>query len=276
MKILILGANGMLGYALKNELASRNDLTLGDKQEFDLTRPDYLRQKIEELDLEVVINAAGYTNVDGCETETQLCHQVNGQAVGDLAKICRELDLILVHYSTDYVFDGQNQKGYKEDDPLNPINAYGKSKALGEKLLQENCQKYYLIRTSFLYGDNGLNFVEKIIELSKIQDPLRVVNDQVSCPTYAKDLATATMEILEAKKPFGIYHVTNSGCCSKYEFALKIKEFLQFESEIETASSEEFPQPADRPSCSKLLNTKLDDLRPWDQALKDYLSKITI
>ncbi len=273
MKILILGANGMLGHALINELANE-DIFVADLPEIDITKTDDLKLKIKECKPEVIINSAAYTDVDGCESDNEKCDLINGKAVGDLAKICHQLDIILVHYSTDYIFDGNNETGYKEEDKPSPINSYGKSKLLGEELLQKNNQKYYLIRTAWLFGLNGKNFVNSIIDLSKSKKQLKIVDDQFGNPTYTKDLAKATFNLLSNKNKFGIYHLVNSGSCNRYDLALKIKEIKLLDSEIVPASSAEFKRPAARPKFSKLINTKLPSLRPWQEAVEEYLKTL--
>jgi len=271
MKVLLLGAGGMLGHALVNQF-SGDELLVGDLPEFDLTKFAEVKHKIREMNPEFIINAAAYTNVDGCETNTALCNLINGEAVGNLASIAKELGIILVHYSTDYVFAGDQEKGYQEEDKTNPLNTYGQSKELGERLLKENTDKHYLIRTAWLYGPSGKNFVDTIIDLSAKNRKIPVVNDQFGNPTYTKDLARSTRQILVDKRPFGIYHQTNEGSCSWYEFALKIKELKGFKAEVIAVTSEQFKRPASRPKYSKLINSKLPPLRLWQEALKDYLS----
>ncbi len=272
MKILLLGAGGMLGHALINEFAGE-DLVVGDLPDYDLSKFKELEIKIRTIKPEVIINAAALTNVDACETDQELCRQINGQAVGKLAALTKGINIILVHFSTDYVFAGNDKNGYSEEAPTNPLNAYGQSKALGEQLLIKNTDKYYLIRTAWLYGPSGKNFVDTIINLAGKSQLVPVVNDQFGSPTYTKDLAASVRRILIDKRPFGLYHQTNSGQCSWYEFAFKIKAIKRFEAVIEPVSSQQFPRPAIRPKYSILLNTKLPALRPWPEALADYLSK---
>lgn len=272
MKVLLLGAGGMLGHALVNEFAG-DEIIVGDLPEFDITNFKEIKDKLQAIQPEVIINAAAYTNVDGCETNAELCNLVNGEAVGNLASISKELGIILVHYSTDYVFTGNNENGYAEEAQTNPLNIYGQSKELGEQLLMKNTDKYYLIRTAWLYGNSGKNFVDTIIELSGKNQQIPVVNDQFGNPTYAKDLAAATRRILIDKKPAGIYHQTNKGSCSWYEFALKIKELKGFKAEITPVTSKEFERRAKRPKYSKLINAKLPPLRHWVEALADYLKR---
>ncbi len=262
----------MLGHALAGAFAE-DELVPGDLPDYDLTAYDELNQKISQIKPEVIINAAALTDVDGCEAKQEICHLVNGEAVGNLATICKELGSILIHYSTGYVFDGNNANGYAEDQPTQPVNAYGRSKELGEKLFQQSGVKGYLIRTSWLYGPYGKNFVDTMIDLSTKQAEIKVVNDQIGNPTYVSDLAQATKKTLIDKPAFGIYHQTNDGNCSWYEFAQKIKEIKGFGAKMVPVASAEFPRPAKRPQYSILINTKLPALRSWQEALTDYLKK---
>ena len=260
----------MLGHALCNALAEY-DLVPADLPDYDLTKFEDLQAKINDIKPDFVINAAAFTDVDGCEASEEICDLVNGQAVGNLAQACKKIGCILVHYSTDYVFNDENSQGYLENDQINPLNAYGKSKALGEELILKSGCDFYLIRTAWLYGANGKNFVDTILDLATKQEEIKVVNDQVGNPTYALDLAQSTKKILVDKPSFGIYHQTNAGSCSWYEFALKIKELTGFKAAILPVTSAEFIRPAKRPKFSILLNTKLPLLRPWENSLKDYL-----
>jgi len=278
-KVLIIGAQGLLGQELAQAFRDLNPL-LWDKAEVDITNQAEVKKKIwQSRPLDLIINAAAYTDVDGAESNQKLSYQVNGRAVGYLARAASEIGAVFVHYSTDYVFNGRKKRGYRESDrPFNPLNVYGQSKLLGEKLLQENCQKYYLIRTSGLFGGYGRNFVDTILKLAKEKSELKVVNDQHFKPTYSLDLAWATRRLLENQPSFGIYHLTNEGATTWYDFAKKI---CQIYSELKgvkppkliSCSSKDFPRPAQRPSDSILQNTKLPPLRSWTEALKDYLTK---
>jgi len=270
-KILILGAKGMLGRELAEVFSSQNPI-LWDKEEIDISSNKEVQEKIGKLKPRIIINAAAYTNVDEAEKNKDLSFKINGEAVGFLAEISKKIDAILIHYSTDYVFDGNKKDGYKEnDEPKNPLNIYGQSKLLGEQLLKKNTKKYYLIRTSWLFGKYGKNFVETILNLSQKQKELEVVDDQYGKPTYAPDLAKKTKEILEKQKPFGIYHVTNEKMTNWYEFARKILEVSNINKKVKPCKSEKFSRPAKRPSYSILLNNKLGHLRNWEEALKDYI-----
>ena len=272
MKILILGAKGMLGHDLV-EVFHDNEIIGWDIENLDLTDFALTEKKITELKPELIINAAAYTAVDDAETNREVALKVNGEVVGNLAKIAKKLDIPIVHYSTDYVFNGENAEGYQEDEKqIAPLNVYGESKALGEKLLQENTDKFYLIRISWLYGKNGKNFVETMLKLAKEKDELGIINDQTGCPTYTKDVALKTKEIIEGKLPFGIYHSANSGKATWYEFAKKIFELAKVNIKAKPIPTEAYPTPAKRPKNSILLNTKLKPLRKWEEALKDYIT----
>lgn len=251
----------MLGKDLSKVFPDTIKLT---HSELDITDEAQVSSTIERIKPEIVINAAAYTNVDGCEDNRELAFNVNGKALKYIAKSCSSAGAILVHYSTDYVFDG-SQKEYIESDKTNPINAYGQSKLLGEKNIIENMRDYRIIRTSWLFGLQGKNFVETMLRLSTEMENVRVVDDQFGKPTYTADLARKTSEIIGHSA--GIYHITNEGTCSWYEFASSIIE------NVEPCSTEEFPRKAKRPKYSVLVNTKTEPMRHWKEALKEYLEE---
>jgi len=272
MKILILGYKGMLGHELVEEFKNNHELVLWDREQIDISKKEDVIKKISVLCPDIVINSAAYTAVDEAESNKDLAYKVNGCAVGFLATACKEINALLVHFSTDYVFDGENHNGYKENHPYNPINMYGKSKALGEKMILDISPKYYIIRTAWLFGKNGKNFVETMLRLAKEKKDLKIVNDQFGNPTSAKDLAAEVRKLVESKNKFGIYHITNSGTCSWHEFAVKIFKLANLNPKIKPVESNEFPTPAKRPTYSMLINTKLPSMRKWEEALKDYLN----
>ena len=253
-KILILGANGMLGHVFPGAVCRDHVLDITDEKK--------ISSYISELNPDIVINSAAYTDVDGCEDKREHAFKVNGEAPGYLAAACHEADAVLVHYSTDYVFDGSKPE-YIESDPVNPINAYGESKLLGERRIQKNMDDYRIIRTSWLFGEHGKNFVDTILDLSQRMEEVKVVSDQTGKPTYSVDLAKKTPEIINLDA--GIYHVTNDGVCSWFEFA------SAFIDNAVPCSSSEFPRKAKRPEYSVLKNTKTDPMRHWKDALDDYL-----
>lgn len=270
MKTLIIGANGMLGHELAKAFLDWKPF-LWDMAEIDITNEAMVNEKIGDLAPELIINAAAYTNVDACETNEAVATKVNGTAVGYLANMAVKLGATLAHYSTDYVFDGTKKEGYGEADEPNPINAYGRSKLVGERAIQASGLKnYYIIRPQWLYGKDGKNFVETMLALADKGQPIKVINDQVGSPTYAVDLAKATRELVESKKPSGIYHRTNAGQTSWHDFAQEIFTIFDKQVNLSPCASSEYPLPAKRPAYSALQNTKLEPLRSWQEALRDY------
>ena len=265
----------MLGTALMAEFFDLNSVGW-DRAEIDITDQKMVVAKILALKPTLIINAAAYTDVDGAESNPALANAVNGTAVGYLAAAAKQLGAILIHYSTDYVFNGQNKAGYIEEDKPDPINAYGGSKLLGEQALQRNTDQFYLIRTAWLYGPNGKNFVDTILNLAKTKENLKVVDDQHGRPTYTIDLAKATRQLVASQLEFGIYHFTNqtkSAGITWFELAKKSIELSGIKSEISPCQTKDFPRPAKRPAYGVLQNNKFKPLRDWQEALKDYLSK---
>lgn len=269
-KVVIFGANGMLGTDLVKTF-KYHDVYAFSKVQADITNEKAVFDEINKINPSIVINSAAYTDVDGCEKSKRHAFNVNGKGVKIIAEVCKRSNTPLLHISTDYVFDGK-KKSYKENDKANPINIYGKSKALGEEYLTETLERYYLIRTSWLFGRHGKNFVDTILRIANEKKELEVVNDQFGRPTYTKDLAKKIKEIVEAKKPFGIYHITNSGTCTWFQFAKKIIKFAKLDNKVKPITSKDLQKPAKRPKYSVLLNTKLPPLRHWHSALKDYMS----
>ena len=242
----------------------------------DSTNEKKVLQVIQEKKPEIVINAAAYTNVDNCETDYDKAYLVNAIGPKNLAMACNKLNIPLIHTSTDYVFDGNKRTPLTEEDKLGPKTAYGKTKLEGEKYIQENTKKYFILRTAWLFGLNGKNFVKTMLNLSKTKNELKVVNDQIGCPTYSYDLAIAIKELLNSNK-YGIYHLTNKGEISWYNFAKKIFELNNTNINIIPVSTEEFPRPAPRPHYSVLSNQKwinagFTPMRNYEDALKSYLS----
>ena len=213
VKTLIIGSNGMLGSDLCKVFPEAITLTHKD---LDITNKVQVLEFIQKISPDIVINAAAYTNVDGCEDNPEIAFRVNGYGPGNLAEACNKIGAKLVHFSTDYVFDGSKDQ-YKESDIPSPINVYGQSKLLGEQEIMKNLKDYRIIRISWLFGKHGKNFVEAILKLSHEIDEVKVVNDQFGRPTYTLDLAHRIKEVTELEA--GIYHLTNDGICSWYEFA---------------------------------------------------------
>jgi glucose-1-phosphate thymidylyltransferase short form/dTDP-4-dehydrorhamnose reductase len=278
MKILIVGAKGMLGQELA-KVFSESDLTLWDKEDLDITNREQVSQKIEELRPDVVINSAAYNNVDGAEEDFETALRVNGEGPSNLARASESVGARFVQYSSDYVFDGSRKEGYTEDDIPQPISKYGESKLATENIFV-NCINCYLIRTSRLFGmpasSEGAkkSFVDIMIKLGKEKDNLDLVDEEWSNPTYVVDLAKQTKVLLDGGYNPGVYHITNEGACTWYGFAQEI--FHQAGINIQTipVGGDKFPRPAARPMYSSLLNKKLPLMRPWQVALRDYLTSI--
>jgi len=258
-KTILFGAYGMLGHALQEVFPFAHFF---GHRTIDVTDEDAIMKLMRHERPAIVINAAAYTDVDGCEDNHVRAFSVNGTGPGYLAKACTEVDAILVHFSTDYIFDGTRTE-YCEEDRPNPINVYGESKLLGEVSIAKNMENYRIIRTSWMYGSHGKNFVDTILTLSQQVPVVRVVNDQVGKPTYTVDLAKKVPEIISCDP--GIYHITNDGQCSWYEFA------CAFIPNAVPCSSDEFPRKAKRPAYSVLANTKTLPLRHWKEAVKEYM-----
>lgn len=278
MKILITGSRGMLGYDLIKVLEDDNVLINTNSKTLDITDKEEVMDFIVKESPDVVINAAAYTDVDGCEFNQEDAFAVNGEGVKNLALACREADASLVHVSTDYVFNGVSDRPWLEDDEVGPISVYGKSKLEGEKYIQEILDKYYIVRTAWLYGYNGGNFPKTMLELAKNHDTLTVVYDEVGCPTYTLDLANAIGELIQTDY-YGIYHITNSESCSWYEFAKYIFDVADVDVEVKPVTAEEFARAASRPKYSVLDNKNWIDkgfksLRSYKEAIEDYISLI--
>ncbi len=277
MKILIMGHKGMLGSDLVEVLEEDHEVHGVDIGEFDLTSAQDCVRVVGKFKPEVIVNAAAYTDVDGCETNRDACFAVNAEGVRNIALACKENQTKIVHYSTDYVFDGTKREPYVEDDPCRPINVYGESKRRGEEFLVELAENHLLIRTAWLYGHQGKNFVKAILAKARDEGKLRVVNDQVGSPTYSLDLAQATRLLME-RDCRGIYHITNRGVCSWYQFAQRILEYAQVSGvTIEPIGSHELVRKAKRPAYSVMSNRKFMEatqraMRPWQVALNDYLT----
>ena len=277
MKILITGSNGMLGHDLANALEG-HELILTTSKTLDITDKDHTIEFICDAEPDIVINSAAYTDVDGCEENHDLAYAVNGEGVRNLAMACREIDCPLVHISTDYVFDGSATEPIAEDGEIGPISIYGKSKLQGEEAIQEILDKYFIIRTAWLYGLNGKNFPKTMLELAESHSEITVVYDEVGTPTYTPDLAYGISELIATDR-YGIYHLTNSGSCSWCEFARYIFEVAGKDVNVIPVTASEFARPAPRPSYSVLDNRNwvengFEPLRDYKEAIKEYIELI--
>ena len=278
MKILITGSNGMLGHDLIDVLKDSHDLILTTSKTLDITDKQKTVDFICDNKPDIVINSAAYTDVDGCEENPELAYSVNGDGVRNLATACRQVDCPLVHISTDYVFDGSARDPIREDGEIGPISVYGKSKLKGEEAIQEILDRFFIIRTAWLYGMNGRNFPKTMLELAESHPEITVVYDEVGTPTYTPDLAGAISELIETDF-YGIYHLTNSGSCSWCEFARYIFEVADVDVKVIPVTAAEFARPAPRPSYSVLENRKwvengFKPLRDYKDAIKEYIELI--
>ncbi len=275
--MLILGAKGMLGHDLAEEF-KEYDPVLWDKEECDITNETKTLELILELSPEIIINAAAYTNVDGAEDDQEIADSINHMAVKYISQAAKKVGAVLIHISTEYVFDGENHNGYNEEYSPQPLSVYGQTKFAGEQVLVDSRCKYYLVRTSWLYGKapqkgkpRGKNFIDTIIEKANSGGELKVVNDQFGRPTFAKDLAQQIHYLIKNKLDFGIYHITNNGQASWYELAKYALQVKGIDVKIKPCQTGDFIVKAARPKYSILNNSKLPELRNWQQAVKEYL-----
>lgn len=274
MKIVVTGAKGMLGSVLVRKLKVLKHQVLEiDLPEYDLTKPQSL-EFLRKQEIDFIYNCAAFTAVDRCETEYDQAYAVNALAVKNLLDL--NLGVPLLHISTDYVFDGLGSVPYQENTPLNPISAYGKSKAQGEKfIINSGYEKYFIVRTAWLYGPNGKNFVDTIINAAKTKPELKVVNDQQGSPTYSLDFVEALIRFLGSDQ-YGIYHFTNAGETTWYNFAKEILRKMAINTPLKPCTSAEYVLPASRPkysvlSLEKIKNTFKIDIPSWQDALDRYL-----
>jgi dTDP-4-dehydrorhamnose reductase len=274
-KIVILGKSGMLGKIMCDFYEKNENYTLFsfDKEVLDIADFDKVLINLENIKPDVLINCVAYTNVDEAENNKEQTFLINAEAVLNLTKICSKLNIKFVHFSTDYIFSGENKKGYTENsEEKEPLNIYGESKLLGEKYIHKISEKsdleYYIIRTSWLFDDSGKNFVNTILELSKNKKELNIINDQFGSPTYTLDLIDFTNYLISKNYNSGIYHFSNSGCISWYDFAKKIYEINNINIKINPVPSDFFETIAIRPKYSYLIDTKTDFIhRSWEDAL---------
>lgn len=278
MKVLVTGAEGMLARDIIPYLSEQGYETLAvPHSEIDVSDLGVIEATVNSFEPEIIINCAAYTEVDDAENEEQKALMVNGTGVQNLCLTCQERDIALVHFSTDYVFDGSKESPYTIFDDTNPINAYGRSKLLGEKYILWLLSKFYIIRSSWLFGLYGRNFVETILELGQREKRISVVNDQKGCPTWTRHLAKAVVDLIETRR-YGIYHITNSEPTTWFEFSREIFHLSDMNIDVLPITSEQFPRPAKRPQNSILDSFPLSqtlgrEMPSWREALGEYLSQ---
>jgi dTDP-4-dehydrorhamnose reductase len=296
-KILLTGVNGQVGHALQAILANQFNVTALAREHLDLTHPDEIRRTVSEVNPDIIINPAAYTAVDKAESEPELAYAINATAPQVIAEEAKKINAALIHFSTDYVYDGNKPTPYLESDKVNPISVYGKSKLAGEDAIRNVGLPHLILRTSWVYSDYGKNFLKTILRLGAERDSLRVVSDQYGAPTSAHSIATGVLELLSTwdvkmAEEVGVYHFTNQGTASWYEFACQIVSDyealsshnglpkLQVNPEnITPITTSEYPTPAARPINSRLDNTKLKNifnvsLPLWQDALKLTMTKL--
>jgi dTDP-4-dehydrorhamnose reductase len=286
-KILITGANGQLGWELGQLAAAYPafEFVLVDRSQLDLSFPETFEKIIQTIAPDCIVNTAAYTAVDKSETEKELSYTVNATAVQALASICKNLAIPFITYSTDYVFDGEATQPYTISTKVDPVNFYGSTKAAGEKMAMEANEDTIIFRTSWVFSSHGNNFVKTMMRLMKERAQLNIVADQNGRPTYAKDLAIATMKMIEAmnvgKSIRGVYHYANQGETTWYDFAAKIKAIAGLDCTLNPIKTNDFPTPAKRPAYSVLDTSKIEhdlaiDIRHWEDALKDCIDHINL
>lgn len=279
MKVLVTGVKGQLGYDVMAELAKRNIEAIGvDIDEMDITDKISVEKVIGEAAPDVVVHCAAYTAVDAAEDNEALCRRVNAGGTRNIAEVCKKLDCKMVYISTDYVFDGQGTRPWEPDDERHPLNVYGQTKYEGELAVQENLSKYFIVRIAWVFGKNGKNFVKTMLKLAETHDKLTVVNDQFGSPTYTYDLARLLVDMIQTDK-YGIYHATNEGICTWYEFACEIFRQAGVKIEVTPVPASEYPTKAKRPENSRLDKSKLTEngferFPSWQDALRRYIKEI--
>ena len=279
MKVLVTGVKGQLGYDVVNELKKRGHEAVGvDIEEMDITDEESVNRVIREVAPDAVIHCAAYTAVDAAEDNVDLCRAVNAKGTGNIARVCKALDIRMMYISTDYVFNGQGTRPWEPDDHREPLNIYGQTKYEGELEVEENLKKYFIVRIAWVFGVNGKNFIKTMLNLGKTRDKLSVVADQIGSPTYTFDLARLLVDMIETEK-YGRYHATNEGLCSWYEFACEIFKQAGMNVTVEPVTSDQFPVKAKRPMNSRISKDKLmkngfQPLPTWQDALRRYLTEI--
>lgn len=278
IKVLVTGAEGQLGYDVVERLSMLGIEAIGvDIDDFDITDQVQTNEYFQKVKPDVVVHCAAYTAVDKAEDEKEKCYAINVKGTKNIAEACKKIDAKMVYISTDYVFDGQGNEPHSEDKPTNPVNYYGYTKEQGEIIIRELLEKFYIIRTSWVYGSNGRNFVKTMLQLAESRSQINVVNDQIGAPTYTKDLAVLICDLLQTTK-YGIYHGVNEGYCSWYEFAVAIFEKAGINVEVNPIPTSAYPTRAERPLNSRLAKGNTDKngftrLPFWQDALRRYLNE---
>lgn len=279
MKVFVTGVKGQLGYDVVRELQKRGMETIGvDIEEMDITDSASVDAVITDANPDAVIHCAAYTAVDAAEDNIDLCRKVNADGPLNIAKVCKKLDIPMVQISTDYVFDGQGTRAWEPEDACGPLSVYGLTKYEGEQAVMNTLEKFFIVRIAWVFGVNGKNFVKTMLNLGQTRDHLTVVNDQFGSPTYTYDLARLLVDMVQTDK-YGIYHATNEGICTWYEFACEIFRMADMNVKVDPVTSDNYPTKAKRPSNSRMSKDKLTEngferLPGWQDALERYLKEI--
>ena len=277
MKVLVTGVKGQLGHDVMDELALRGIEGFGvDVEEMDITDRTACETVISQEKPDAVIHCAAYTAVDAAEDNLELCRKINAEGTRNIARVCKAMDIKMMYISTDYVFNGGGERPWEPDDHREPLNVYGLTKYEGEIAVEQNVQKYFIVRIAWVFGVNGKNFIKTMLRLGKEKGAVSVVNDQIGSPTYTYDLARLLVDMIQTDK-YGRYHATNEGLCSWYEFACEIfRQAGMDEVKVTPVDSDGFPAKAKRPSNSRMSKEKLTEngferLPSWQDALGRYL-----
>ena len=280
MRVLVTGVKGQLGHDVVKECEKRGIEAVGvDVEEMDITDAQAVDRVITDAKVDAVIHCAAYTAVDAAEDNVEICRRVNADGTEHIAKVCRKLDIKMVYISTDYVFDGEGERPWEPDDERHPLNVYGQTKYEGELAVEQNLEKYFIVRIAWVFGVSGKNFIKTMLRLGEERGAVSVVNDQIGSPTYTEDLAVLLVDMVQTEK-YGRYHATNEGLCSWYEFACEIfRQAGMDQVKVTPVDSNAFPAKAKRPHNSRMSKDKLEAngfhrLPAWQDALGRYLKEI--
>ncbi len=281
IKVLVTGVKGQLGYDVVKRLNKLGIENIGvDIDDFDITSEKQTEEYIENYKPDVVVHCAAYTAVDKAEDDKEKCYSINVEGTRNIVAGCKQIDAKMVYISTDYVFDGEGVEAQLEDKSTDPVNYYGYCKEQGEKVVRELLEKHFVIRTSWVYGKNGNNFVKTMLKLAETRDELNIINDQIGTPTYTPDLAVLICDVLQTIK-YGTYHGVNEAYCSWYDFAIAIFKKAGIEMKVNPILTSEYPTKAKRPLNSRLSKEKLDEngfkrLPKWEDALSRYFIELQL
>ena len=276
MRVLVTGVKGQLGHDVMDELAAKGIEGIGvDVEEMDITDAAACEKVITEAKPDAVIHCAAYTAVDAAEDNVELCRKVNAEGTRNIAKVCKALDIKMMYISTDYVFNGEGLRPWEPDDHREPLNVYGLTKYEGEIAVEQNLDKYFIVRIAWVFGINGKNFIKTMLRLGQERGAVSVVNDQIGSPTYTYDLSKLLVAMIQTDK-YGRYHATNEGLCSWYDFACEIFKCAGMDVDVTPVAATEFPTKAKRPYNSRLNKDKLTEngfnkLPSWQDATKRYV-----